>query len=78
MDIEHEVKTLMGAHEIVRTPIPQQLAVRLVAAGRRRFGTINKAELLPKTVALAAAYGIVYWEQSLKRKERKNKTPTKK
>lgn len=69
--MDKDIKALLGSPaDTVRVSLTPQLEARLVALGRRRFGTIRKAELLPVAVLTAAAYGVIAWERSLKPKQR--------
>jgi hypothetical protein len=76
LNYEKEVRDLIGAsQDSVKVSLTPQLENRLVALGRRRFGTIAKTELLPRAVLMAAAYGVIVWEKNMKPKGPKPKQP---
>lgn len=50
--------------------LPDPFYRRLVLAGRRKFGTIPKLELMKKAIVHAAAIGLLAWEKELNHKPR--------
>lgn len=74
------VKELIGSDsEPIKANLPKAFYDRLVLIGRRRFGTLPKAEVAQKALVHAAAVGLIIWEKSLKPKGiRKPKTKAEK
>jgi hypothetical protein len=58
--------------EAIKVALPQPFYLRLVAAGRRKFGTLPKSVVVEKALIYAAANGLVDWERELDSKVRRS------
>lgn len=64
--IDAQVRELLAVDsENVTVSLPMPFHHRLILAGRRKFGTISKPELIKKALAHAAAIGLLAWEKEL-------------
>jgi hypothetical protein len=76
MNKEQAVRELLAAdHQNVKVSIPAAFYERLVAAGRRRYGTLPKGEVAEKAFLYAAANGLIVWEGELGKRLRAPKKP---
>lgn len=63
---EAMVKELLGVDsETIKVSLPAAFYHRLVLAGRRRYGTLPRAQVAKKALAQAAALGLIDWEKDL-------------
>ena len=64
--LDAQVRELLAVDsENVTVSLPMPFHQRLILAGRRKFGTIAKPELIKKALAHAAAMGLLAWEKEL-------------
>lgn len=64
--IDAQVRELLAVDsEEVKVSLPMPFHHRLILAGRRKFGTISKPDLIKKALAHAAAIGLLAWEKDL-------------
>lgn len=77
--LDAQVRELLAVDsENVTVSLPMPFHQRLILAGRRKFGTIAKPELIKKALAHAAAIGLLAWEKDLEGKVRTRKPRAKK
>jgi hypothetical protein len=64
--LDAQVRELLAVDsENVTVSLPMPFHHRLILAGRRKFGTISKPDLIKKALAHAAAIGLLAWEKDL-------------
>lgn len=71
---EAQIKELLGNDlESIKVALPSTFYHRLVLAGRRKYGTIPRAQVAKKALARAAALGLIAWEGDLNYKPKVGK-----